>query len=283
MSLSSVKKYGRRFGVGRSHSECKRSLDWDISFLNPEISEAIDGLVLSDASITPQGQVAATLKYEEFRNYCSSLFEPYKPAHTTCCPNMNEIPYFRFCTKMHTDLKIQRERWYPDGIKKIPEDVKLTPLSVLLWYLGDGHIDAKWGNIFLYTNSFNAADVNRVVELLNQSGVQCKFYWARSQGTYKKDYPVIYISSKNTPSFFEFVGVESPIKCYDYKFDVPDWFPGAVRISHLSKLYKIPASKIRWVVSKLESNNSPYVKRVKPKGRIWILKDGVQEVLKQCN
>jgi len=79
------------------------------------------------------------------------------------------------------------------------------------------------------------------------------------------------------------IGVKSPVKCYDYKFNVPDWFPGAMRISHLSKLYKIPSSKIRWIVSKLENSNSPYIKRLKPKGRIWILKNGIQEVLEQCN
>lgn len=283
ISLSSVKKYGRRFGIGRSRSECKRSLDWDISFLSVEMSEIVDGLVLSDASVTPKGQITATLQYQEFRDYCSSLLGPYKPANLICYPNRNNTPYFRFCTKMHRDFQQQRKRWYPNGVKKIPEDIKLTPLSVLLWYLGDGHIDSRWGNIFLYTNSFDRADVKRVVELLNKKGVWCEYHLARGQGNYKRDYPIIYIGSKNTPSFFEFTGIKSPVKCYDYKFSVPEWLPGSVRISHLSELYKIPASKVRWAVSKLESSNSPYIKRLKPKGRIWILKDGVQEVLERCN
>lgn len=283
MSLSSVKKYGRRFDVGRSRSECKRSLDWDVSFFSEEISEIVDGLILSDASITPKGQIAATLQYQEFRDYCSSLLKSYQPANLICYPNSNKTPYFRFCTKMHPDFQQQRDRWYPDGIKKIPRDIRITSQSVLLWYLGDGYIDPRWGNIFLYTNSFDTADVKRAVKLLNQVNVRCKFYWARSQGSYKKDYPVIYISSKNAPSFFEFVGVKSPVKCYDYKFNVPDWFPGAMRISYLSEVYNLPTFKVRWVVSKLEASNSPYIKRRKPKGRIWILKDGVQEVLGQCN
>ena len=242
----------------------------------------MDGLVLSDASITPRGQVAATLQHEEFRDYWNSLLSPYNPSTLICYPNKGEKPYFRFCTKTHADFQQQRKRWYPNGIKKIPEDVKLTPLSVLLWYLGDGYLDTKWGNIFLYTNSFDVMDVKRVVELLQTKNIRCKFSWARNQGTYKRDYPVIYISSKNTPSFFEFIGVQSPVKCYDYKFDVPKWFSGAVRISHISKLYSIPASRVRWTVSKLENDGSPYIKRKNAKGRIWITRKGIPEVVKLC-
>lgn len=283
ISLSSVKKYGRRFGVGRSRSECKRFLDWNISFFSEKIAEIVDGLVLSDASVTPQGQVVATLRHEEFRDYWSSLLSPYVPVNLTCYPNKGDKPYFRFCTKTHVDFQQQRKRWYPNGIKKIPEDVKLTPLSVLMWYLGDGYFDLKCRHIYLHTNSFCPTDVKNVVDRLNDLGVLCKFSWRRKQGTYKRDYPVIHVSYKNIPSFFEFIGFKSPVKCYDYKFNIPEWLPGSLRISQISNIHRIPQSKVRWVVQKLENSGSPHVKRITPKGRIWVLKSGILKVIKQCN
>ena len=188
ISLSSVKKYGKKFDVGRSRSECKRSLDWETSLWNSKIAEIVDGLVLSDASITPAGQVAVTVQYEEFRDYCSSLFESYQPCKLKCYPNKNAKPYFRFCTKMHPDIQKQRKRWYPKGKKTIPNNIKITPLSVLLWYLGDGHLDARWGNIFLHTNSFVPTDVSILVDILRGKGIECKSYQAKKQGTYNRDY-----------------------------------------------------------------------------------------------
>jgi len=48
--------------------------------------------------------------------------------------------YFHTSAKTHA-LPLfteQYNRWYPDGIKHIPHDLKLTPLACLIWYIGDG-------------------------------------------------------------------------------------------------------------------------------------------------
>ena len=281
ISLSSIKKYGQKLEISRNNSECKRGLDWSVSFLTNKMKTVIDGLVLGDAHISKIGEISASLQYKDFRDYCSCFLNVYKPSNLSFYQNNRS--YFRFCTKMHPDFQKQRIRWYPKGEKIVPKDIKITPLSVLLWYLGDGYLNPRLGNIFLHTNSFTPAGVRLLVNILQEKGVKCKYLLVTKQGLYKKDYPLIYISSKVTPLFFDFIGSECPVISYDYKFNIPDWFPGATRITHISEMYNIPLSKVRYIVSKLENNNSSYVKRITPKGRIWILKNGIKKVVKLCS
>jgi hypothetical protein len=57
-------------------------------------------------------------------------------------------------------LKVLREKWYqPD--KTIPKDLKLTPIKLLHWYLGDGTLGHDKYSYYpkLYTYSFSEEDV----------------------------------------------------------------------------------------------------------------------------
>lgn len=58
----------------------------------------------------------------------------------------------------YTEFKAQRQRWYPEDAKRIPQDVTLTPLSLAYWICGDG-THAKRGSLTLFTNSFTSNDV----------------------------------------------------------------------------------------------------------------------------
>lgn len=45
-----------------------------------------------------------------------------------------------FRTHVNPIFTEQYNRWYPNGIKHIPNDLILNPLTVLIWYIGDGAI-----------------------------------------------------------------------------------------------------------------------------------------------
>ena len=50
--------------------------------------------------------------------------------------------YTRYTFRSITDKGFTPEydRWYIDGVKHVPNDLKLNPLKCLIWYIGDGCI-----------------------------------------------------------------------------------------------------------------------------------------------
>ncbi|KKK81369.1 hypothetical protein LCGC14_2814130, partial [marine sediment metagenome] len=110
----------------------------------------------------------------------------------------------------HPDFKKQRTRWYPQGKKIVPKDVLLSPESVLIWYLGDGSV--KKYSVTLHTNGFTQECVRFLIKRLSLIGIPSKMILHNQQ-------PEIFISSSGSKLFFDYIGWESPVRCYDYKFD----------------------------------------------------------------
>jgi len=135
-------------------------------------------------------------------------------------------------TLMHPDINSQAVRWYsgPNQTKKIPTDVRITPISVMLWYLGDGsfHYEEK-GNMSvlrLATCSFDRNDLEQIViSKLKSHNIDCYV------DDYKND---IHVRSESIKYFFNFIGWKSPIVCYDHKFVIPEWLK-LIRLSEITK------------------------------------------------
>jgi hypothetical protein len=63
----------------------------------------------------------------------------------------------------------ERQRWYPQGIKRIPCDLHLSPLIMAVWFADDGWVGRASLNtvaISLATNGFPQPDVHFLAELL---------------------------------------------------------------------------------------------------------------------
>ena len=49
-------------------------------------------------------------------------------------------------TRSHPYFNRLRKKWYPDGDKRFPPDLELTPTVATYWYLSDGYLDVgRWG------------------------------------------------------------------------------------------------------------------------------------------
>jgi hypothetical protein len=85
-----------------------------------------------------------------------------------------------------------RQRWYPQGIKIIPKDFKITPLSLYHWYIGDGSFfqDHRERKIILYTNGFTKEDVDWVREQFLKIDVKFNLN-LRKFKNYDKLYPIL--------------------------------------------------------------------------------------------
>jgi len=250
VSVYVLHKYAKKHQIGRTVSEAMRELDWTVSFMNSEIQEALDGFLLGDGHIesrTGAARLKCSLQYNEFCKFLMSHFLSYKPSVEQYQDQSMSSGYsWHGFTKTHPDLNIQHKRWYENKgskiIKKVPCDVAITPKSVLLWYLGDGSVvNNRQSNtivICFATDAFRPEDNDRLVGLLGKVGIIC----------HRNNSNRIQIEAKGVPGFFSFIGRKSPIKCYQYKFDVPEWRFEAKRMSDVAEELGVDYQRLAYLV-----------------------------------
>jgi len=220
--------------------------------MTEEMLEHLDGFMLGDGSISNfkngNQMLRMTVEYKEFAEYGISFFECYggkavQYASATSGYETKEFKnYWTGITATHPDLSGQRDRWYAENhdknsyfkfVKKVPADVRITPKSVMLWYLGDGSLgcdDVKL-TVQLSTDGFKREDVARLCAGLSEAiGAECTHSASNR----------ILLGKDATVKFFDFIGWKSPIRCYDYKFDVPEWRRTSKRLYEVAEELNIP-------------------------------------------
>lgn len=120
-------------------------------------------------------------------------------------------PTVRLYTEYLPLFREQRERWYPNGKKVIPKDIRLTPLSLAMWYLGDGSLNSKSISISLHTCGFTTGDVQYLSQQLK------KRYCIDNKVRIKHHGPTIYIPTIGTQIFLDLIKPYY-LSCFGYKF-----------------------------------------------------------------
>lgn len=106
--------------------------------LTESLREYLDGLLLGDGSL-PEGRgnpwYAHTDSSKEYLLWLKSKLEQLGlPCHDVC----SNKKAFLMSSAPTPGLKKLRKRWYPQGNKKIPCDLEITPTILKNWYIGDG-------------------------------------------------------------------------------------------------------------------------------------------------
>jgi len=150
-------------------------------------------------------------------------------------------------TKYSTELYQQYLRWYPEGqegkrLKQVPEDVVITPTSLMMHYLGDGSVinQNNWQSmkVRLSTDGFKREGVQLLVDKLNKIGIKCHIDYDQR----------IQIKAKGVPYFFQYIGRTSPVKCYDYKFNLPIWRFESKRMSEVAEQLGVSYNRLSHIV-----------------------------------
>ncbi|GAI86654.1 unnamed protein product, partial [marine sediment metagenome] len=104
------------------------------------------------------------------------------------------------------ERKIQPWRKF---IKIIPLDLELTPLTCLMWYIGDGCLgqSGRSRKITLSTQGFAGQEVNQLSSKMKGLGIKT---------TTCKD-KTIYVWARSVSDFLDYIG-PCPVKCYGYKW-----------------------------------------------------------------
>ena len=166
-------------------------------------------------------------------------------------------------SRSHPDLVKQRNRWYKHNIKIVPKDVNITPKGLMLWYLGDGCLHNRT-NVVLCTDSFSEEEVGYLVDKLILLGIPCGI-------RHHCKTPRISILQKGIRPFFSYMGWKSPIKCYDYKFNIPYNLRYLIQTSEVTKLLGCTSS----FVHHFKKNNFPNKKK-SVNGSLWWNKDEIK-------
>ncbi len=255
IAVGTLYKYAKKFGIGRDQSEAARNLDpnplnWDASFMDERTVEAVDGFLLGDGNISSSndrksGRAQCNLEHEEFCRFMMLPFALYRP----------EVKQYKassmksgFCwqgrTRFHPDLQDQHQRWYPllDGepFKRPPDDVRITPRSVMLWYLGDGSLVQCGDSISLRlsTDYFQDDSVEMLAEKLKAVGILC----------HRNGDNRIMVEARGIPAFFDFIGRKSPVKCYQYKFELPEWRFTAKRMRDVANDLGVSYNRLSYLI-----------------------------------
>ena len=218
--------------ISDSVSLASRTLDYSEDLLgkHPVMLEVMDGLLISDGSICSSKneqkyhRFSISSSQKEFIDYCREYLGYLNPSETAKRASLGyarnkgyEKSRYSFYTSFHPCITKQRVRWYREGKKIVPKDIKITPLMLKMWYYGDGSIvnnkETNTCMIRLSTDGFAEEDVDFLVgSLETQTGIKSVNADNR-----------IRIKSESIATFFNYMGRKSDIDCYSYKFDVDEW------------------------------------------------------------
>jgi len=70
----------------------------------------------------------------------------------------------RFYTRCHQEITDLFRIFYKDGKKIIPDDLKINPFGLAVWYMDDG--SRSGGSVYLNTQQFLIEDQNKLQKLL---------------------------------------------------------------------------------------------------------------------
>lgn len=194
--------------------------------LSRKAIEFLNGELLGDGCLTttakknnlPSENSSVLFRYgSKYLEYCQYVSDTLKSFGIKQSGNIikyyhkiQEVYSYKYNSHSYKELSFIYKKWYPKGIKIVPKDIELTPLTVRQWYIGDGSLIHQNGNIriILCTCGFSILNVNRLIEKLNNLGFK-----AMRQPSLN----TIHISTYSVKDFLNYIG-KCPTKSYQYKW-----------------------------------------------------------------
>jgi len=209
----------RKFNIPiRSYSEAIHLDRANHCDLSGEAIEWINGELLGDGSIYSQSECSARFSYGtqylEYAQYVSDTLKSFGVEQSGKIKKhydkRHDVYFYNYISRFYEEILSIRKRWYPEGKKIIPKDLKLTPLTCRQWYIGDGCLYNRKNrnpSILLAACCFSDKDIFYLINQLNKFGIIST----------KQSRNIIHISACSVKDFLNYIG-ECPVKCYQYKW-----------------------------------------------------------------
>jgi hypothetical protein len=198
---------------------CRKRLSIDSSVL-----EFIEGCLLGDGILSIYGQFVIECKHKTvleniFKNISLDWRKVrYKPTTLKYKGETKIYPGYLLSTMVYEPFKQLATKWYttnPDQksnrkrLKIIPSNFQLHPTKAYYWFINDG--SSSKTQIQLATQGFTISNVNLLVQLLNQIGIEGSRWSDNTIG----------ISAKNIQKFYDYIGpCKDPEYSYKWKLNV---------------------------------------------------------------
>lgn len=151
---------------------------------SPQLRALIDGLMLGDGWIEVSGNSSGRVCVEQTSEHSDWLDQlethwdsvgvewtrsTRKPRQTNILGRSFESnPAGLLRTRKYATFTEERYRWYPDGTKRVPGDVDLSPLALAHWYWGDGSTVREGYGMIFHTDGFTREEVDFLRDRLNE-------------------------------------------------------------------------------------------------------------------
>lgn len=203
-----------------SKDKMSKSSKWDESnFRYYEFSndqrDIFDGILISDGSLERPSRISSRLtlgfRYKQtieriIFDLNNMIFCPIYEYKYIDKRNGNTITNFFTKSYSSNTLLYEYNRWYKEGVKIVPDDIKLSPLFCYWWYVCDGFISN--GNIKLCTESFDYEYLEILIKKFKEIGITPNINSKKR----------LFFSKKETLLFLDYISKIKIQKEYEYKF-----------------------------------------------------------------
>jgi len=179
----------------------------------------------------------------EYATYLKSLLVSLIPGNITHSFNRTgfktgdqakKFDSYHFSTESNPTLTKIYNKFYPNhGEKIVPEDIELTPVVCLHWYIGDGFLlhgkryfkekpsSQLSQHIQLMTQCFDEHSIDILISKLNHAvGIECEKCETNLNKKGRMKY-IIKIPPKYFTKFLKYIG-PCPVESYKYKWNILD-------------------------------------------------------------
>ena len=223
---TTISKYLDKFNIEKMSVTERNNLKNKHIKLTDIQKEIVNGALLGDGSIIinknnfSNGYFSYGSMSFEHVNYVYEYMKTYCKSEIVRKTNN----MYEFRTKKYELFAEIWKLWYKNEKDKtykyyIP-DIKLTPLTCLIWYLGDGGMRIRRQNrnfpyqtLSLATNNFKKECIEDI--LISQ----LKQFNARIESTVKNNQYIVTIPRRNIKDFLDYIG-ECPFEDYKYKWEL---------------------------------------------------------------
>lgn len=172
--------------------------------------EVFDGLLLGDGHITKGSRISSRLSFGfKYKETCDEIVKALPSVMFSKIRYNQKNFCWEFKSMSYGDLHSQRDRWYINGRKIVPQDVAVTPMSCYWWYIGDGYVSEK--HVYLCTDSFTTDENLFLLSKLMGFG-----YTVSLRSTNR-----IAFFKKSIPSFLKWISpIDGVMDVYKYKWAI---------------------------------------------------------------
>lgn len=220
-SLNGVLRKIKEFKIDKRKTKGFRHLNATLTDTQIQI---LNGALLGDGMIEQKRFVYASKSNQHVYfvwNYFRHIMSPKNKNNlsvVTQYDKRTEKSYTRYFFNSQSNQCFEdiHKCWYVNR-KQIPNNLVLTPLTCLVWYLGDGSLNSVNYSISFATDSFSR-------ELLDFLCRQLKSFSARMVEMKKHGKIIhrIHIPRKKAYDFLRYIG-DCPFKDYAHKWNIPPY------------------------------------------------------------